>query len=157
MPKTASTSASWSAATRLASLPPRALRRSWGWRPTAFSTRLATPASTGYIYRGELPDCPNGNDHRLTIWASYTAAHGLTVKGLESTQWPCDDLEYTYHVAPEHIGRLRAALGAIDDDDLVELLAQRYQDGTIIPSPWLDAWLKARGVAYSATEKRHPN
>ena len=30
----------------------------------------------------------------------------------------------------EHIGRLRAALGAIDDDDLVELLAQRYQDGT---------------------------
>ena len=49
-----------------------------------------------------------------------------TVKGLESTQWPCDDLEYTYPVAPEHIGRLRAALGAIDDDDLVELLAQRY-------------------------------
>lgn len=122
MPKTASTSARWSAATRLASLPPRALRRSWGWRPTAF----------------------------------YTAAHGLTVKGLESTQWPCDDLEYTYHVAPEHIGRLRAALGAIDDD-LVQLLAQRYQDGTIIPSPWLDAWLKAHGVAYSAEEKRHPN
>jgi hypothetical protein len=111
----------------------------------------------GSVYRGEPENCPNGNEHRVTIFASYTAANGLTVRASEFASWPCDDLECTYSVAPAHIGGLRTALGASDDDDLVELLAQRYADGTISPGPYLGAWLKHRGVEYSASETWHPN
>lgn len=102
----------------------------------------------------DLSDCPNGNEHRLIVWATYTAADGLTVEGSDSTQWPCDDLEYTYHVAPEHVGYLRAALGAVDDDDdddLLELL-----EGTM-PALGVGGWLKKYGVEYTGSEKRHPN
>jgi hypothetical protein len=106
------------------------------------------------MYR-ELSDCPRGNEHTLTIWATYTVANGLTVEVSDSTQWPCDDFEYTYHVPPEHIGRLRAALGAVGGDDLLELLAQHYEDGTM-PTFGLDGWLKAHGIECSATETRHP-
>jgi hypothetical protein len=98
----------------------------------------------------DLSDCPNGNEHRLTVWATYAAADGLTVRGSDSTSWPCDDLEYTYHVAPEHIGRLRAALGAVGDENLLELLGQ-------LPVLSLDSWLTKHGVRYSGSEKRHPN
>lgn len=99
----------------------------------------------------DLSDCPNGNEHRLRVWATYTAADGLTVEGSDSTEWPCDDLEYTYHVAPEHIGHLRAALGPVDDDDLLELLKQR------MPTLGVDGWLKKHGVQYTGSETRHPN
>lgn len=99
----------------------------------------------------DLSDCPNGNEHRLSVWATYTAADGLTVEGSDSTEWPCDDLEYTYQVAPEHIGHLRAALGAVDDDDLLELLKQR------MPTLRVDGWLKKHGVQYTGSETRHPN
>jgi hypothetical protein len=108
------------------------------------------------MYRGELPDDPYGHEHTVTIWATYTAADGLTVEGSDSTQWPGDDLELTYHVAPEHVVHLRTALGAVADDDLLELLAQRYGDGTM-PTPYLDSWLTKHRVAHSASETRHPN
>lgn len=117
----------------------------------------ASKRADGCLYRGEPEDCPNGNEHRVSIFVSYTAANGLTVRGLESASWPCDDLECTYCVAPEHIGALRMALGAGGDDDLVELLAQRYEDGTISPGPYFGAWLKHHGVQYSASETWHPN
>lgn len=98
----------------------------------------------------DVSDCPSGNEHRLRVWATYAAADGLTIEGSESTEWPCNDLEYTYHVTPEHIGHLRAALGAADDDDLVERLGQ-------LPFLSLDTWLRSHGVTYTGSEEQHPN
>ncbi|CNI50019.1 Uncharacterised protein [Mycobacterium tuberculosis] len=98
----------------------------------------------------DVSDCPNGNQHRLTVWATYTAADGLTVSGSDHTEWPCDDLEYTYRVEPEAIGALRAALGASGGSDLLERLGQ-------LPVLSLDTWLSDHGVTYSASEERHPN
>lgn len=98
----------------------------------------------------DVSDCPNGNSHRLRVWATYAAADGLTVEGSDSTEWPCNDLKYTYHVAPEHLGHLRAALGAVDDDDLVERLGQ-------LPVLSLDTWLRGHGVTYTGSEEQHPN
>jgi hypothetical protein len=108
------------------------------------------------VYRGDLPGDPYGHEHTLRIWATYGAADGLTVEGSDSTQWPVDDLVYKYHVAPEHIGDLRTALGAVGDEDLLELLAQRYEDGTM-PTPYLSEWLTEHGVAYSASRTLYPN
>lgn len=108
------------------------------------------------VYRGQLPDCPNGNKHTINILATYTAADGLTVKASESTTWPCDDIDSTYHVAPDQTDRLRATLGAVGGYDLLELIAQKYTDGTI-PVLSLDSWLTDHGVTYSASERRHPN
>ncbi|OBI24089.1 hypothetical protein [Mycobacterium sp. E2497] len=108
------------------------------------------------FYRGEPDDCPNGNEHRLTSWASYTAADGFTLKVLDSAQWQCDDLEYTYHVAPENIGPLCAALGAEGGDDLLAIVARRYKDETM-PTLAFGSWLKEHGVTYSASAESHPN
>jgi hypothetical protein len=122
----------------------------------ASDDEVSKPFSGRMVYWGEPSDCPSGNQHRLTIGAIYTTADGLTVKSWDSTDWPCHDTEYTYHVAPEHIGHLRAALGAVGGDDLVELLAQHYEDGTV-PTLSLDSWLTEHGVTCSASEKWHPN
>jgi hypothetical protein len=121
----------------------------------ASNAESAKPVS-GRMLHEDISDCPNGNEHRLTIWATYTPAEGLTVEGSESAQWPCEDLNYTYHVAPDHIGRLRVALGAVGDDDLLGLLAHCYEDGNM-PTLSLDSWLKKHGVEYTGSETRHPN
>jgi hypothetical protein len=108
------------------------------------------------FYRGEPEECPNGNQHRLTSWASYTAADGFTLKVLDSAEWPCDDLDYTYHVTPENIGPLCAALGAESSENLLATVARRYKEGTM-PTLSAGSWLKEHGVTYSASEEQHPN
>lgn len=107
------------------------------------------------VYRSQLPDCPSGNRHTVTVWATWTA-DGLTVQASESTSWPCDDIDYTCHVASEHIGKLRLVLGAVSDDDLIEQITRNYQDGTI-PVLSLDTWLTRHGLPNSTFETRHPN
>jgi len=117
----------------------------------------ATPArGGGWPYYGEPSDCPNGGTHQVRVWAAYTAADGLTVHVVDAADWPCPDIEYTYHVAPQHIARLRAALGAAGDEDVVSLLGQRYEQKRM-PTLGLDSWLAQHGVTYSAAEERHPN
>jgi uncharacterized protein YegP (UPF0339 family) len=112
-------------------------------------------ASERMLLYEDVSDCPNGNEHRLRIWAMYDAADGLAVEGSDSTQWPCDDLTYTYHAAPHGIAQLRTALGG-GDGDLVVLLAQHYQDGTL-PALSLESWFKQHAVPYTGSEARHPN
>lgn len=108
------------------------------------------PATNILLYQN-LSDCPSGNEHRLTVWGTYTSADGLTIEGSDSTDWPCTDLTYAYHVAPEHITQLRSALGAADNDDLLELVKHR------MPPLGVDDWLDNHGVTYTGSETQHPN
>jgi hypothetical protein len=107
------------------------------------------------LYSGELPVDPYGHEHDLTVSASYSVADGLTFKRSDSTQYPMDDVEDSWQVAPEHIGDLRQALGAARDEDLLTRLAQRYAEGSM--PTHLSEWLDTHGVKYSRVSRSIPN
>jgi hypothetical protein len=108
-----------------------------------------------FLHRGDLPVDSYGHEHDLTVSASYSVADGLTVKRSDSTQWPMDDLEDLWQVAPEHIGDLREALGEVGNEDLLDLLAQRYAEGNM--STHLSGWFDTHGVKYSFVSRSLPN
>jgi len=107
--------------------------------------------ATNILLHQDVSDCPSGNEHKLTVWATYKPTDGLTIDGSDSTDWPCTDLTYTYHVAPEHIARLRSVLGAADNNELFERLKHH------MPPLGVDNWLDKQGVPYTGSETQHPN
>jgi hypothetical protein len=108
-----------------------------------------------FLYSGQLPVDPYGHEHDLTVSASYSVADGLTINRSDSTQYPMDDLEDLWQVAPEHVDHLREALGAVGDEDVLDLLAQRYAEGSMPTHP--SGWLDTHGVKYSRVSRSIPN
>jgi hypothetical protein len=108
-----------------------------------------------HLYSEDLGGDPFGHDHSLSISAWHSVAEGLTVRNLDDSQWPADDMVTTYEVGPERIDGLRTALGAGETDDLLDLLARGYQEGSL-PTD-LGSWLGRHGVEYISTTTFHEN
>jgi hypothetical protein len=108
-----------------------------------------------FLYSGQLPVDPYGHEHDLTVSASYSVADGLTINRSDSTQYPMDDLEDLWQIAPEHVDHLREALGAVGHEDVLDLLAQRYAEGSM--PTHLSGWLDGHGVTYSHVTRSLPN
>jgi hypothetical protein len=111
--------------------------------------------SRRHLHSEDLGGDPFGHDHSLSISAWHSVVEGLTVRSLDDSQWPADDMVTTYQVEAEHIDGLRTALGAGEADDLLELLARGYEEGWL-PTD-LGSWLKVRGVEHTSTTTYHDN
>jgi len=112
------------------------------------------------VYHGDIPgDFYEGRwPNRLTISAA-TGPEGLTLRGIDSIDWPDRDMYWTTVVAPESLSRLYEALvTAADANDiqLVDLVAARLQDRTV-PVGGVNGWLDGHGIAHTHTTRFYDN
>jgi hypothetical protein len=104
-------------------------------------------------YRGDTDHQFGGDpENRVTIRAFPLDGGGFQIVGNESLMY--DETYWTYVIAPEHVGELRAAVNARDDQNLAEVIERCLYGGTIPGLPWkLGSWLADNGVQYVVTEK----
>jgi hypothetical protein len=112
------------------------------------------------VYQGDIPgDRYEGRwPKRLTIFA-VSGPGGFTLQGIDSIEWPESDQHWNVEITPEHVPRLREALGTSEDanhDELLELVAARFEDGTI-PVSNLRDWFNAKGIEHTISAEFYDN
>lgn len=120
---------------------------------------VSLPYGSTMVYEGEGPIDPgSGKFHLLTIWAHESLDEFTLYVSDDGRGW-ADDLSKIFEIAGVEREKLKAALKAKADDDLVELFAERIRDKQIkVPGPrdhWMDVvnfpsqWLERNGISYS--------
>ena len=111
------------------------------------------------VYEGDAPIDPgSGNYHLLEIWAGESP-EGFSIYVSDDGRGWVDDVSKIFRIEAAELMKLRAALRAAADDDLVELFAKRIADKTIkVPGRsdhYMDIvnfpshWLATNGISYS--------
>jgi hypothetical protein len=119
-----------------------------GYGQRVFSDSAYRPGAGGTLGMGE-------DDHSLSVYAHYSDTEGFTLTRFDDTEWPLEDYWSRTRVAPDQIAKLRAALGAAPGQDLVQVVAQRYDDKTF-PEQF-GTWLEEYGVAHDMSDRWLPN
>lgn len=115
------------------------------------------------VYEGDAPIDPgSGNYHLLEIWAGESPEVFTIYVSDEARGW-VDDLSKIFRIDGAELVKLRAALRATADDDLVELFAKRIADKAIkVPGRsdhYMDIvnfpsdWLETNGINYSWAQR----
>lgn len=111
------------------------------------------------VYEGDAPiDPASGNYHLLEIWAGESP-EGFTIYVSDDGRGWVDDLSKIFWIEAAELMKLRVALRATADDDLVEVFAKRITDKAIkVPGRsdhYMDIvdfpsdWLETNGINYS--------
>jgi hypothetical protein len=117
------------------------------------------------VYLGLLTGDPvSGEDHDLSVYASFDEHSGFELTTHDGGHWPVDELHTALWVEPGHVHDLLLALGRNSGDDPVELLAQKIKNGSIpvkeggpIEGICIDRWFSENGVQYTTDSKRVSN
>jgi hypothetical protein len=128
--------------------------------PSEYEAMGERVASRRNVYRGDIPGDPYEGrwPTRLTIYAE-SGPDGFTLTGIDSVEWPDRDMHWTIEITPEHAPRLREALFTTEDashDELLELVAARFEDGTISVRNSRD-WFNANGIEHTISNEFYGN